>query len=312
MQVITGQRPLFALGGTGGTAFLTCRLSAAGATAARTAVQVTYDFPLDRVQWAAGTPAAGTLWRLFGVTLTAGEQDDYVPVAIYGPVKAVTLPAAVTKTDANSAVGWGGTRAAGLATVIPMAPGADLALAEVTDTLAGAKNSRDLFLFGREFLAMTLLRAVHRVQDHGAILAQSLKMDAYGRGWILVDAAAGLTAGKLTLCRRGQGGGWKAAHGAGGALADAVAGGVFLYGVPALTVAASAGAVGPLQVLGQVDAADLHAAVNTSAANEGILWTSAGNALSGGKLNHPRALAAAAAGNLRNRPIHLLGRIFYN
>lgn len=310
MIVITDDRPLMALAGGGGTWYLICRLAAA--TAAKAAVQITLERVDDgAAQWVAGAPAAGAIWRLFGVAAVSGAKDQYVPVVIYGPVDGVTLPAAVTKAGANTAIGWGGTRAAGLATVVAMAPGADTAVAEITDDKAGAENNRGLWLYGREYLSQTVLRATASVWAGASGLSQALRMDGYGRAWLKVDASAGLTAGKLTLCRRGRAaGGWKATYKA-GALADAEVGAVMCYGVPPLTIAAKAGASGWLQVLGEV-VVDLHASVNVAAAELGIRWQSGASTLAGAKVNHTGAFAATASGALRNRSVYLLGKIFNN
>ena len=266
------------------------------------------------VEWqASATFLSGTPFQIFGVTLRAGSQHDFVPVAIYGPAANVTLPGSVTRTNANTAVGHGGTRAAVLGTITALPSVSDLAVAEIKDNKVGAANGRDLFLFGRAFVAQTLFRSVGRVLDDTSRLSQSLLMDGDGRGYLRVDASAGLTAGDLVQCVRGRTGTWRAAYASGGApaLADADADAVIIYGVAPVSVTAKAGAVGRLQVVGWVRA-DLHAAVSLAGGNVGLKWRSGAGDLEGGDLRDSRVFAAATSGALRNRSIFLLGRIFNN
>ena len=252
----------------------------------------------------------GAPFDMFGVTLSAGETGDIVPVAIYGQVDGVTLPAAVT---GNAGLLRGGTRSAALNTVITGALNNQngMVVAEITDAKTGSQNQRDLFLFGKHLILETLLRSTGRVKDNKGPISQSMLMDGYGNGFLMVDASEGLEGGRLTLCRRGRTTSWKATYD-GGNLGEAVNDGVFIYGVPVVDVAGTAGATGRVQVLGEYKEADLGAAVNVTGANNALLYTSGNNTIAAGELPVRRAFAAVESGNLRTRDIHLLGRVFNN
>ncbi len=309
----SGAEPLTPLVGPDGLCFLHAHLQDAGTTAVLRAVELTYKVIGGEVQWAASaTFGAGARFGVFGVTIGSGKQNDVVPCAIHGAVSGVTLPAAVTRTNTDSALVRGGTRAALTAALAAGLPSADLAVAEITDTKVGAQNARDLYLFGGDYLRLTLYRSLGRIRDFDGLPSQSLLTDSYGGMFLDVDAALGLTRGRLTQLRRGRTGTWRAVYGGGGApaLADAVAGGVIVYGVPTYSVTAAANAVGSVQVAGWVDV-DLGAAVNVPSG--GAIGHIAGGALGPVTTTaHLRAVAIPeASGNLRTRRAALLGRVFY-
>lgn len=316
-----GAQPLVHLAAEDGAAVVHARLSDAGVTAAKRAVSVTFelrdvgDGELG-LQWVADTAfPTGDVYHLFGATLYSGNQNDYVPVVIYGPIGDVTLPANVTKTTTNDGLVRGGTRTAYTNTVVAGNPESNTAVAEITDDKTGAANGRDLRIFGREYQARLLFSKTEGVRLDGSQLAPSLSMvfDDKGRGFLEVDcAASGVTAGRLTRMRRGRTTSWVAQALGSQDPGSVGADNVFCYGVPTLTVAAGAGARSRMQVLGQVNA-DLGRAVNATGANSGLIWTSGTGTIGAALPNHGRALAiAATSGNERNRSIYLLGRIHHN
>lgn len=312
----TGANPLTPLVGRDGVNFVLARLLDSGTTAAKRAVQIRPGLDDGAVTWAVSATFEGGQHRFgfFGVTLRAGEQGEQVPVAIYGPVSGVTLPAAVTRTNTNTAIVQGGTRATPTAALAAGLPSADLARAEITDDTTGASAVRDLWLYGRDFEAYTLFKGTGRIRDTTSIPSISLLQSRNGAMYLNCRADVGVTKGRLTMFRRGvseRGSTWNAVALASGGPATAGADMVTMYGVPSEDVSAAAGAMARVQVVGWVEA-DLGAGVNILA-NNGLTYSGGAHTLGQSPYLYGTVLAIPEEpGNVRTRNIHLLGRVFHN
>ena len=310
-NVITNKASLIPQGNKDGNMYVMAKLAADAVDRQAVSVQYTLDDDMGLV-WSAQTAfPTGTPFELFGVTLAAGVKDDVVPVAIYGQVEGVTLPAAVT---GNAGLLRGGTRAAALATLVTGALNNQngMVVAEITDAKTGSQNQRDLYILGKEWICATILRSTGRVLRQTLPLSQSLMLDVRGGGYLMADCSVeGVSQGRLTMFRRGRTTSWTANYNTGN-LGNAAADAVFIYGVPMYDVTSAAGAVARIQVLGKVEGCDLGASVNVSSSEDALLYTSGNNNIAAGQLPARRAFAAVESGALRTRDIHLLGRLISN
>lgn len=289
------------------------------------------ELPDVPVYWSASrTPKEGggadRIFEMIGVTLSSGHTQyvdgGFGPVAVFGPVKNVTLPGNVTRTQTNSALVRNGTRDSVLRGLVAGSPNNVLSVADITDSKTGAANGRDLFLYGKNLILDTLFRSTGRVKDNTGPLSQSMLMDGYGNGYLMVDCSTeGVTEGQLTMFRRGGTSSWKPVYN-GNAIGAATANRVFIYGVPTVTVSAATGATARVQVFGHVNAT-LQTAISI-ASGDSLRWNDGGSVLTFtsnqfrwwnlalADYGAARTLTAGTTAAATGIRINLLGRIFNN
>ena len=275
---------------------------------------VWYDWHNERVGWGVGDPFGGAVFDMAGVVLQSGKKDDFVPVAIYGPVDGVKLPGGMAATPTNNAVCRGGSRTNKTAGYSPLPDTTNTAVANFTDGITGSvQTGRSLFMHGRDYMIGTVFRSVGPAAQLDGLITQSLAYTPQGEFYMEVDASDGLVKDRLTLLRRGRGKGtWKATYNTSPNLGTPVTDGVFVFGVPPRTVAAKAGARGLVQVAGRYKGCNMGASVNVAQAGNGIRHTANSVTLASVTDIRDRLAfcAALASGSSQTRDIDLFGRLF--
>ena len=256
------------------------------------------------LSWVFSEWRTGTNFQFGGVLMENIVPNMPTRVQIHGRFDGARFPSDITITSTNTAI---------KGAVTPVAPGDTDAWCEITDGLSKALSTRDIFLFGKDFIAGTLFRMMGRVRDSQWPLSLSLLVDGYGKYFIpAVIAKPVAKAGTVVrlkmrtpITEGSDGPGWEDE--------TLKADDIFMHAVVPFAFASSeVGRVVPVQVAGPVESATLQGSVTTTKTNTGIAWSAVTNTTQVPSKYYRQKVYAIddglGAGITHN--IHMLGRIF--